>query len=602
MRDNDNEGWTEVRYGRRRNRDRQQVRGWGNATGRWMDRANTVTFRRQYQSPSPNRPAPPRGFGRYSGPQAPSYAAVVQGFKSRSGPRPGPRGQGREDIRQQPADPQFGRLVRKMHAVIKAVHHLQNVAPKEGKTEPRMISGMVEILASMIKPAFPTADTVDFVRGNATNWGYNTLMILEDHYTKALGVMLEELGSIWVSDWKPAFEVATRWARRNLPRITRDVIDHAEALIAARHEGNTDSNRDPVPQARASEQQQVPQPAVDSHIQVQPVPDTHTEQGQASQHAKCYRTVATMTESAQQGDEPHSPPVRSSSPLEQRKKRCRGGNNQVAREDAALLDFEGCSQGPPEGGEQGQVEPRASETLLDMGMGERWDASPILGPVRRLDASGGRAGVSEEGCNVDEEFFQWGGSQEGDRCQDTGTPEAELCRPTRHMTTDRKMIDWGLTVVKKWLIMGDSNLSRMPPYTIPDLQIESYPGANFRHAQALMAKSSNLVVVEKLVLSFGINCRAQRAKETSVKQMQAAVREAKKRFPYSEIWIPLINFSSALPSTEKETLQILNDHIHRNMPFIPLLRSEDFKTEKDHVHWTRETGKAMLAHWARCLN
>lgn len=82
-----------------------------------------------------------------------------------------------------------------MHTVIKLTHHLKNVT---SKPEPKMISRMVEILASLVKPAFPTPDTVDFIRGNAMNWGHNTVTILEEHYTNALEAAMQDLSSILV--------------------------------------------------------------------------------------------------------------------------------------------------------------------------------------------------------------------------------------------------------------------------------------------------------------------------------------------------------------------------------------------------------------------
>jgi len=105
--------------------------------------------------------------------------------------------------------------------------------------------------------------------------------------------------------------------------------------------------------------------------------------------------------------------------------------------------------------------------------------------------------------------------------------------------------------------------------------------------------------VEKLVLAFGINCRAQRATQTSIKQLQSAVKEAIKQFPTAEIWIPLINYSSLLPPEERNTIQLLNVHIKRNMPYIPILPRDLFQTEVDTIHWTRET--AEVEHWSSFL-
>ena len=53
-----------------------------------------------------------------------------------------------------------------------------------------MISSMVETLTTMIKPAAPTSNTVDLIMGNAKNWGYNTLLILERHYIEGLETII----------------------------------------------------------------------------------------------------------------------------------------------------------------------------------------------------------------------------------------------------------------------------------------------------------------------------------------------------------------------------------------------------------------------------
>lgn len=164
------------------------------------------------------------------------------------------------------------------------------------------------------------------------------------------------------------------------------------------------------------------------------------------------------------------------------------------------------------------------------------------------------------------------------------------------------MIDWGLSIRKKWVFLGDSNLARFPTHVVPDLQIDSFPGANFRHAQALIRKATVHSNVEKVVLAFGLNNRNQGAKETAIKQMLGAVRATKNRFPYSEIWIPLINFSSGLSREEIQTLTTMNAHISRNLPFVPKLSEKDFLTERDEIHWTRTTARAMFRHWVSFLN
>lgn len=74
------------------------------------------------------------------------------------------------------------------------------------------------------------------------------------------------------------------------------------------------------------------------------------------------------------------------------------------------------------------------------------------------------------------------------------------------------MVYWKLKLHQKWLIIGDSNLARIPGFKNPDLQIESYPGANFRHIEAILAKLTTTPMVEKVVLSVGLNNRGQKLK------------------------------------------------------------------------------------------
>ncbi|XP_061747821.1 uncharacterized protein LOC133546030 [Nerophis ophidion] len=123
-------------------------------------------------------------------------------------------------------------------------------------------------------------------------------------------------------------------------------------------------------------------------------------------------------------------------------------------------------------------------------------------------------------------------------------------KPTRHPNTSRKMSDWKLSTNRRILIVGDSNLAHIPPFHRNDLQIDSYPGANFRHAEALLARARVAVQVEVLVLAFGLNNCEQKVKETTIKQLQGALRAARNTFPTARVVIPLLNYSADLPLEE----------------------------------------------------
>ena len=93
----------------------------------------------------------------------------------------------------------------------------------------------------MIRPAAPSPCTQDFIVGNAKQWGHNTMIILQDHYKNTLDTLLEEISTLLTPSWKECFEVASRWARRNLSRLSQGVLDQVEALLT----GHQDDREDP---------------------------------------------------------------------------------------------------------------------------------------------------------------------------------------------------------------------------------------------------------------------------------------------------------------------------------------------------------------------
>lgn len=511
-------------------------------------------------------------------------------------------------------------LVRKLHTVIRLVHHLQNVTPKEGREEPRMIVRMVDNLASMIKPALPTPETLDLILGNAKNWGYTTLMILEEHYSKQIDVMRGELAAEMSLDWKECFQMAVRRARRDLPHITQEVLDHAEALVTACVA--TAAERVPRPAGREAtedgergavqEQAQPPPRTVEIAQQTEPQPLQQRVSVQVLRPAELRQEMGTMTEErsfwtpassqAIQQEAQVQEEAQPASPLQQRPPRTRGARQGcVIPESDFLLELEEVDSSH-DGGQGSQpplvVEESPRDSLLEEREDEvRQDRTPVLVPTsQRSRVDPGAPGDAQDDAGGS---LVMDGSSEQQNL--TSTPK-QYYSVKRHIHTERKMIDWGLSVRKKWVFLGDSNLARFPAHVLPDLQIDSFPGANFRHAQALVRKATIHSNVEKVVLAFGLNNRNQGAKETAIKQMLGAVRAAKNRFPYSEIWIPLINFSSGLSGEEIQTLKTMNAYISRNLPFIPKLSENDFMTERDDIHWTRTTARAMFRHWVSFLN
>lgn len=175
-------------------------------------------------------------------------------------------------------------------------------------------------------------------------------------------------------------------------------------------------------------------------------------------------------------------------------------------------------------------------------------------------------------------------------------------RPCRHINTERKQIDWSLNLKKRYVIIGDSNVSRIPAFGIPDLQIDSFPGAKFQHAGNLVERATVALEPEILIMSFGINNRTQRCFTRASQEIHRAYRLARTRLPHTEILIPVINFSDLLAQEEQILLQEINEYIKSNINFLDALPSHQFEVERDMVHWTSDTARAILEHWVRALN
>lgn len=530
---------------------------------------------------------------------------------------------GNPDVLRQSAGPQLRKLIHKLKAVIKVVHHLQNVSPKPDRPEPRMISRMVDLLAEMIKPAYPTEKTVDFIVGNAKNWGHTTYLILVEHYETSLDLMLEELAGMPTQDWRRAFEVAVRWVRRDLPRIDQDVIDHAEAVITARLQ--LEESMEPVQAPR--------QVSVDCSVQVQEPLQSKAVTFRAQTVQKKSTSVATMTDGDQEADWlPAQGPVLS--PKDQRR---RGGRKTIGvilnkppfswqftsdSEENDLEEVPRVINHPTYLEEQGstpvpslrspiQVAAQIHQTKSTLSVGsveEERVNTPSPHTSSQVVTQASKALMTSlplfsPDTSSEEEIER---VPEGalDFSFSSSSPQPERFKVRRHTNTQRKLTDWRLEVEKKWIILGDSNVSQFPDFLNQDLQIESYPGSHFRHAHALIEKSNppEDLVVEKVVLAFGINSRGNKLRETTMKTVQGAVRAIKKKFPLAEIWVPQINFSTNLPAEEKENLEFLNAYLKRNLPYIPAISDDQFQTVEDDIHWTSETASVIFKHWMRYLN
>lgn len=156
---------------------------------------------------------------------------------------------------------------------------------------------------------------------------------------------------------------------------------------------------------------------------------------------------------------------------------------------------------------------------------------------------------------------------------------------------------WRIKPIRPILIMGDSNLCRLPPTYSDQIQIEAYPGARIEHATNMLKRllPKGVPLVKKAILSFGINNREDNMTAKNWKNIKHLYQTATSVFPNADILIPL-NYSPKMPPFERRNLSILNNWIKQH-GHIPLLPAENFYTIQDCIHWTPKTATAIWNWW-----
>jgi hypothetical protein len=193
------------------------------------------------------------------------------------------------------------------------------------------------------------------------------------------------------------------------------------------------------------------------------------------------------------------------------------------------------------------------------------------------------------------------------------SPDKEVafkCLPNKHKNTMNKISQWCLPEIReKILIIGDSNLAKINQSPLPNIQIESYPGAKCHHISAILERAKNkktCKIPEHVILSVGINNRNQNVHNTSIPNLKTLLAKTQRVFSNSKIHIAQINYSQKLPLVECCSLSIINDYLDKypgTAAVLPKISTQTLKTESgDPVHYTSQTANAILCHWMAHLN
>ncbi|TRY57974.1 hypothetical protein DNTS_029023, partial [Danionella cerebrum] len=448
-------------------------------------------------------------------------------------------------------------------------HHHQKVL-QDQDTEPIAFTRLTDYLTEVIKPAKMTTQTKTLIEGNARNWAYTTQWILRDHYAECIEREEECLADLMIEDWRSALEIATKWYQNKFKKkhLTQP-IEEVKAILTSLAD---ESRRDPPPgKTDALEiDEGVPHDS-------EPLPPRR------SRHSPPSSTeVATI----HRPEPPPSTPLPARTPGKPgRRSEPRTQNPTVVNTDdfPDMLNIGLCPTQRPEATPQVSI-PRPYKNIHKDPPQMVIVHPEIQNPELVQETGQDTELIGTNDLSVDSLLCIAEQEMESEplpmpQLTPIMTPDSSprLFKVTRHLSVMKKMISWSFCARKKWCIVGDSNLSRIPPHNVKDLQVDSYPGATFRHAEAFISRATTHTEVEMIILAFGLNHRGQKQRDTAIKQLQRAVKAVKNRFPHATIWIPLINYSKNLKKEEKTVLTGMNAHITKNMPYLPLLPDREFQ-------------------------
>ncbi|MGL5566425.1 MAG: hypothetical protein ACRDC4_11955, partial [Plesiomonas sp.] len=497
---------------------------------------------------------------------------------------------------------EFKKKIRVFFKFLKAYHHELSIRElEEHDRQPDHLVRLARQAAGSIRPALPSMETDWLTYGNARNWLHTGTQILQGHYEQALWGARIDLQNEDQVRWNEAWEVAVKWGRRSIKGLKNRTIglagDQVRAAMTGRPDlGTTAAGAQGPGRDQSGAQGEAPGP----EIEVEVPPEKRQLQEQGDQGT---RPVASG-----------SRPV----PLPRRKRPTgrRGIETpQVAQEQQRQVESAGAQQEQVPMVVEPQIE---QEPLVGVTEGDDLleEGPEDLAQAQDLSLDGLDIGESPVWLLEEDEMQGLDKDIELSKAVDTreSVPQAPQAEKTReghketgshnkslhlnHVQKSGSKLNWELAPVREILLVGDSNLGRIPVVRNRRIEIDSFPGANLAQAYALVKhRTLGGVEVKQLILSFGLNNRRQ-GDRINLQQAIGRLREAATvTFPNAVIKIPAINFSSNLPEWQRTNLKIINELIMETGWGVPPLPDRSFRTEADGIHWTASTAEAMLQHW-----
>ena len=164
-----------------------------------------------------------------------------------------------------------------------------------------------------------------------------------------------------------------------------------------------------------------------------------------------------------------------------------------------------------------------------------------------------------------------------------------------------KKKEWDLPpLVKRIVVLGDSNLARIPPFQHHSCQVEAFPGAKIYHITHLLKKYNfKENVPQMMVVNVGLNDVTSGSDkiDRDIKELSHVLQ---RNFSTTQIHFVPVQVHNKHRHEIQKAAEIFNS-VLLELPSMPSLHSSLFSLEPDKIHWKPHCAKAMIANWLASL-
>ncbi|KAI4808575.1 hypothetical protein KUCAC02_000632, partial [Chaenocephalus aceratus] len=468
----------------------------------------------------------------------------------------------------------FQKITRVMFKLLRTYHNWGPIRRAMVGTGPilKNISQTRDWLMDSLKPSLPKGVTADLLGGNATNWLQTGLQILDENYQGTSADLRRNLSR---EDSERAWIVASRWLRCKYPHAQDQVFALARADLELL------GLQLPAPVG--------PDP---TNPRKKTNPRTRADLGAGPEAARLVLTmqtpalVQTTPSSSPDIPLPSTQPTLSSSPdipLPSTQPSPRFSQTGVALAvlevvlEGSTFNKIGLGAWVSDPGDKIQEVSRAVRATLlpplGLHLGVEVPVAPVVKSVgessdRRFLDNSKEWGYGPEDRRISRNFADprgnpipggSGQSRKDDSYRPPSPASPSLPLFTRHEHRGNKTLNWDLKPSREILIVGASNIARLPLVRDSRVQVDSFPGANVSQAATLIRnKTPTSPGVQQVVLSFGFNDREKRNPTLLEDNFLRLWNAARETFPNAVIYSPIINISDAANPKQIENIRILN--------------------------------------------